>query len=159
MPYSVRTFWTGYLESRSRAASLRWLKRGAATIRLTAKRSIRKNAKPSQPGEAPHTGATQYLRNAMAFDVDETALDAAIGVLGEGEFAGRLEDGGGLDFGEYQNTETGEVFWMDGAPKNSVKWKPSGTRRRVQMERRPFLAPAADKMLPRVVRFWLNSIR
>jgi hypothetical protein len=77
----------GRVKKKVQAANFRSLGHAAATIRLTAKRSIRKRKKPSNPGSPPST-QTGMLRRVLRYEVNRNREEAVIGPVNE--IAGRL---------------------------------------------------------------------
>ena len=75
------------VKKKVQAANFRSLGHAAATIRLTAKRSIRKRKKPSNPGSPPST-QTGMLRRVLRYEVNRDREEAVIGPVNE--IAGRL---------------------------------------------------------------------
>jgi len=63
---------------KARRSRIESIGRGAAVVRLTASRSIRKRKKPSAAGRPPHTKRGQ-LRRGIRFAVDRSAGSAVIG--------------------------------------------------------------------------------
>lgn len=80
-------FESGQIKKKVNQANFRSLGHAAATIRKTAKRSIRKRKKPSSPGSPPHT-QTGMLRRVLRYEVDREREQAVIGPVNE--IAGRL---------------------------------------------------------------------
>jgi phage gpG-like protein len=80
---------------RAKAGAITGLGHAAAAIRLTARRSIRKRATPSQEGQPPHTKAGQ-LRGAIVYAVEKQHARAVIGPSYErmADAAGAHEHGG-----------------------------------------------------------------
>jgi hypothetical protein len=66
------------VRDRVKKAGIESLGHGAAVIRLTARRSIRKRKKPSQPGKPPHT-RKGLLRRAVSYAVEKQYGRAVIG--------------------------------------------------------------------------------
>ena len=76
-------------------AKFRGLFQAAAFIRTTARRSIKKNRRPSPAGGPPHT-QTNRIRDAMRFDVNKAKDLATIGAVASivGPVLGVMERGG-----------------------------------------------------------------
>ena len=68
-------------------ATFRSLGHAGGAIRLTARRSIRRNKKPSHPGSAPHT-QTGMLKRVIRYEVSTDKDSVVIGPVNE--FAGRI---------------------------------------------------------------------
>jgi len=62
----------------AQAGSIKSLGHAGAAIRLTARRSIKRSATESQPGDAPHTRRGQ-LKRAIVFAVEGNKQSAVIG--------------------------------------------------------------------------------
>ncbi len=62
----------------SRDGSIKSLGHGAATIRLIARRSIKRSAEPSAPGKPPHTRKGQ-IKKAILYEVEKAEQRAVIG--------------------------------------------------------------------------------
>ena len=71
-------FSQGPVQKKVQTANFRSLGHAAGTIRLTAKRSIRKRKKPSSPGSPPHT-QTGMLRRVIRYEVNRDREEAVIG--------------------------------------------------------------------------------
>jgi hypothetical protein len=90
-------FDAGKVRSRVKKANIESLGHAGATIRLTARRSIRKRKGPSAPGTPPHTRQGQ-LRRAIVYAVEKREERVVIGpeyaVVGPAgmphEFGGRF---------------------------------------------------------------------
>ncbi len=83
---------------KARKANIESLGHAGATIRLTARRSIRRSPKPSAPGTPPHT-RRGLLRRAIVYAVDKyrqlVVIGPAYGMIGLSatphEFGGRYK--------------------------------------------------------------------
>jgi hypothetical protein len=80
-------FTPGQLKKKVNQATFKSLGQAAGTIRLTAKRSIRKRKKPSNPGSPP-SSPTGMLRRVLRYEVNRDRGEAVIGPVNE--IAGRL---------------------------------------------------------------------
>lgn len=76
------------------------LAHAGAAIRLAARRSIRKSAKPSAVGSAPHTRKGR-LRNAIKFAVEKTLQSVVIGP----DYAVAADSGRAHEFGGHFRRE------------------------------------------------------
>jgi phage gpG-like protein len=66
------------LKKRIRAGAYKTLNHAAASIRLTARRSIRRSRKAAKPGKPPHTRAGQ-LKRSLYYSVDKQKSSVVIG--------------------------------------------------------------------------------
>jgi len=120
-------------------ATRRVLSRFGAFVRRTAKTSIRKRKKISQPGSPPssHTG---LLKKFIYFGYDATRRVVVVGAMkftrrGNGEAPGLLEHGGTTTLTDRRGK------------KNSAKYKA-----------RPFMGPAFEKENPKLPAMWKDSV-
>lgn len=117
------------------AGTRRVFSKFGAFVRRTAKSSIRKRKRASEPGSPP-SGHTGLLKKFIFFGYDPGRRSVVIGPArlsrnGRGEAPALLEHGG-----------TGKVG------KQRAKYKP-----------RPFMGPAFEKELPQLPAMWRNSVR
>ena len=117
----------------------RVLSRFGAFVRRTAKQSIRKRKKPSQPGSPPssHTG---LLKRFIFFGYDRQTDSVVIGPTrltqnNRGEAPSILEYGG----------------------RTTVQGNKKKTR--VRISARPFMGPAFEKEKPNLPSLWKNAIK
>jgi hypothetical protein len=120
-------------------ATRRVLSRFGAFVRRTARSSIRKRKRTSQPGSPPssHTG---LLKKFIFFGYEPARKSVVIGPVrlsqnGRGEAPHLLEYGG-----------TGTV-------------ERKGKRRRAKVRARPFMGPAFEKEEPKLAAMWRDSIK
>jgi len=120
-------------------ATRRVLSRFGAFVRRTAKTSIRKRKKISQPGSPPssHTG---LLKKFIYFGYDATRRAVVVGAMrfsrrGNGEAPGLLEHGGTTTLTDRRGK------------KKSAKYKA-----------RPFMGPAFEKENPKLPAMWKDSV-
>lgn len=177
------------LKKKAAAGSFRSLGHAAGAVRLTAKRSIRKRKKASQPGSPPHTQSGN-LKRSIRYEV--TKDDAVIGPVNE--FGGRiwnLHEHGGMgrpprllkshrfspgEFGPIRvrrrgNRPTQATSFHRARLRTSAqaaratRLLEEENQRRLQPQRsrrypkRPFMGPALELMRPRLPKFWRNSVR
>ena len=117
----------------------RVLSRFGAFVRRTARQSIRKRKKASQPGKPPssHVG---LLKKFIFFGFDVVRRSVVIGPArltqkGRGEAPHLLEYGG------------------------ATKIAHRGKRKRAKVRARPFMGPAFEKEQPKLAAMWRHSIR
>ncbi|MDA9778749.1 hypothetical protein N9D38_09925 [Rubripirellula sp.] len=177
---------TQKLKQKTEQASFRSLGHAGGAIRLTAKRSIRKRKKPSQPGSPPHT-QTGSLKRSIRYEVNKSIPDVVIGPVNE--IAGRiwnLHEHGGVstkrrllkrhrfspgEFGPIRvkqqgyNTKFARIRLTSAAQaaratrlveQENDRRRSDGPRR---YPKRPFMKPALDINRSRLPTFWRNSVR
>jgi hypothetical protein len=120
-------------------ATRRVLSRFGAFVRRTARSSIRKRKRTSQPGSPPssHTG---LLKKFIFFGYEPARKSVVIGPVrlsqnGRGEAPSLLEYGG------------------------AMKIERRGIRKRAKVRPRPFMGPAMDKEEPKLPAMWRDSVR
>jgi len=123
-------------------ATRRVLSRFGAFVRQTAKRSIRKRKKPSQPGKPPssHLG---LLKKFIFFGFDVVRRSVVIGPMrltqkGRGEAPSVLEYGG--------------VVTMRAGRRE-------GKRKKAHIRPRPFMGPAMEKEQQQLPALWRDSVK
>jgi len=121
------------------AGTRRVLSKFGAFVRRTARSSIRKRKKTSQPGSPPssHTG---LLKKFIFFGYEPAKRSVVIGPVrlsqkGRGEAPSLLEYGG------------------------STKVEHRGKRKRAKVRPRPFMGPAFEKEQPKLPAMWRDSVR
>ncbi|MGV3483367.1 MAG: hypothetical protein ACO1RT_02985 [Planctomycetaceae bacterium] len=167
-------------------ATFRSLGHAGGAIRLTAKRSIRRNKQPSRPGTAPHT-PTGMLKRVIRYEVGPAKDSVAIGPINE--IAGKLwnlHEFGGVarkrrllkshrfspgDYGPVRvqaagfNTKFERIRLQTAAQasratrlvaEENERRSGSGPRR---YPARPFMRPALMANRSRLPKFWANSVR
>lgn len=177
------------LKKKAAEGSFRSLRHAAGAVRLTARRSIRRRKKASQPGSPPHTQSGN-LKRSIRYEV--TQDDALIGPVNE--FGGRiwnLHEFGGMgrprrllkphrfkpgEFGPVRVRRRGakptQATSFHRARLRTTAQAARATRlieeenqRRTggpgprRYPRRPFMGPALEMMRPRLPKFWRNSVR
>ena len=117
-------------------ATRKVLGRFGASVRLTAKHSIRKRKAVSDPGKPPSSHAG-HLRKLIFFAFDVGRRSVVIGPLRfrTGEAPPLLEYGG------------------------QVTRKRRGKRRRMKYAARPFMGPAFEKEKPKLPAMWAKSAK
>ena len=132
-------FDTKAVRSKLDATTRRVLSKFGAFVRRTARSSIRKRKRISEPGSPPssHTG---LLKKFIFFGYDTQKRSVVIGPerlsqKGRGEAPHLLEYGG----------------------THAVERK--GKRRRARVRARPFMQPAFDKEEPKLAAMWRDSIK
>ncbi len=127
------------VRSKTDRATRRVLSRFGAFVRQTAKRSIRKRKKASQPGKPPssHIG---LLKKFIFFGYDMIRRSVVIGPVrltqkGRGEAPEALEHGG------------------------IVTMRPRGKRAKVHIRPRPFMGPAMEKEKQQLPALWRDSVK
>ena len=130
------------VRNRVDAATRKVLSRFGAYVRRTARSSIRKRKKPSQPGKPPssHTG---LLKRFIFFGYDLSRKSVVIGPArlserGRGEAPSILEYGGAT------------MVTTRGRKKK---------RKRSRIRARPFMGPAFEKERPQLPAMWRDSVR
>ena len=125
--------------SRVDKATRKVLSRFGAFVRQTARKSIRKRKKTSEPGQPPssHTG---LLKRFIFFGFDPQKSSVVIGPQrlsqkGRGAAPALLEHGG----------------------KTMLKRR--GKRVKAKVRQRPFMGPAFEKEQPQLPALWRNSVK
>ena len=125
--------------SRVDKATRKVLSRFGAFVRQTARKSIRKRTKTSEPGQPPssHTG---LLKRFIFFGFDPQKSSVVIGPQrlsqkGRGAAPALLEHGG----------------------KTTLKRR--GKRVKAKVRQRPFMGPAFEKEQPQLPALWRNSVK
>lgn len=171
------------VQKKVQAANFRSLGHAAGTIRLTAKRSIRKRKKPSSPGSPPHT-QTGMLRRVIRYEVNRDREEAVIGPVNE--IAGRLwnlHEFGGVSTkrrklkrhrfrvgqhgpirvirpGKFAHTKL-----LTGAQANratrliEAENERRGASKPRRYPKRPFMRPALEANQSRLPKFWRDSVK
>jgi hypothetical protein len=182
---SVRTqFDSRKLQRKTEQATFRSLRHAGGAIRLTARRSIRRRKKPSQPGTPPHT-PTGHLKRVFRYEVSTDKTNVRIGPVNE--FAGKiwnLHEFGGkakgrrllkahrFQVGEYGpirikqrgfNTKFARIQLQTPSQANRATRliEEENTRRQNEVRnypKRPFMKPALDANRSRLPKFWANSV-
>ncbi|MGE0606562.1 MAG: hypothetical protein AB7O62_05485 [Pirellulales bacterium] len=119
------------------------LSRFGAFVRTTARSSIRKRKKPAAPSQPPssHTG---LLKRNIFFAYESDRANVVIGPI-------RLNA---------KNTNAPETLEHGGAATVVRKGRRGKrTKRRVHIDARPFMGPAAEKERSKLPTLWANSIR
>ncbi|TWT63193.1 hypothetical protein [Rubinisphaera italica] len=132
----------------------KYLRRAGGTIRLIAKRSIRKRKAISTPGTPPssHEGS---LRKSIFYGLDKMNESAVIGPSA----AWRQADSGGTLRGasllEFGGVTWGPAMWIPGEKKKD-NWIriPAGPR---TYRPRPFMDPALDEAEPRLAKMFADA--
>ena len=130
------------VRSKTDKATRRVLSKFGAFVRQTAKRSIRKRKKASQPGKPPssHIG---LLKKFIFFGFDTVRRSVVIGPMrlsqkGRGEAPSVLEYGG---------------------PVTMRPRRREGKRKRAHIRPRPFMGPAMDKEKDQLPALWRDSVK
>lgn len=112
-----------------------------ASVRITARRSMRKRPGPSAPGTPPHRHGNPLIYNLMAYAFDVVHRSTVIGPT--------LLKGGWSPYGDTTipqvNEYGGIVMRRDGRIYNYPA--------------RPFMQPAFEKGQDRLDKFWADAIR
>lgn len=176
-------FTPNQLKRKVKDATFRSLGQAAGTIRITAKRSIRKRKKPSSPGSPPHT-QTGMLRRVLRYEVNRDREEAVIGPVNE--IAGRLwnlHEFGGVatkrrklkrhrfrvgEFGPIRVQQPGKfartkLLTIAQANRATRLVEEENERRGVNKPRRypkrPFMKPALTANQSRLPKFWRDSVK
>jgi len=127
------------VRDRTDRATRRVLSRFGAFVRRSARSSIRRRKRTSQPGSPPssHTG---LLKRFIFFGYDPRKESVVIGPVrltqkGRGEAPNLLEYGG------------------------TTKVEHRGKRKRAKVRPRPFMGPAFEKEQPKLPAMWKGSIK
>jgi len=135
-------FDTKTVRSKTDKATRRVLSKFGAFVRQTAKRSIRKRKKTSEPGKPPssHTG---LLKKFIYFGFDVVRRSVVIGPVrltrkGRGEAPSVLEYGGTVTLRSRRR---------------------AGKKRRAHIRRRPFMGPAMEKEKQQLPALWRDSVK
>ncbi len=123
-------------------ATRRVLSRFGAFVRQTAKRSIRKRKKTSEPGKPPssHTG---LLKKFIFFGFDVVRRSVVIGPV-------RLTQKG--------RSEAPAVLEYGGVVTMTARRR-EGKKRRAHIRPRPFMGPAMKKEKPQLPGLWRDSVK
>ena len=176
-------FTPGQLKRKVNDATFRSLGQAAGTIRVTAKRSIRKRKKPSNPGSPP-SSPTGMLRRVLRYEVNRDKQEAVVGPVNE--IAGRLwnlhEFGGVVTkrrklkrhrfrVGEYgpirqiNATKFARIKLLTQAQANRAtrliqeENERRGASKPRRYPKRPFMQPALAAHQARLPKFWRDSVR
>ncbi|MBW1649017.1 MAG: hypothetical protein JRJ72_13115 [Deltaproteobacteria bacterium] len=135
-------FDTKTVRSKTDKATRRVLSKFGAFVRQTAKRSMRKRKKTSQPGKPPssHTG---LLKKFIFFGYDVVRRSVVIGPVrltrkGRGEAPSVLEYGGAVTMRSLRR---------------------AGKKRRARIRPRPFMGPAMEKEKDQLPALWRDSAK
>jgi len=135
-------FDTKTVRSKTDKATRRVLSKFGAFVRQTAKRSIRKRKKPSEPGKPPssHIG---LLKKFIYFGFDVVRRSVVIGPVrlsqkGRGEAPSVLEYGGNVTM----------------RPRHR-----EGKKSRARIRPRPFMGPAMEKEKQQLPALWRDSVK
>jgi len=135
-------FDTKAVRAKTNKATRRVLSRFGAFVRQTARRSIRRRKKASQPGRPPssHRG---LLKKFIWFGYDVVRRSVVIGPVrlsqkGRGEAPSALEHGG--------------IVMMQ-SPRRR------GKKTRARIRPRPFMGPAIEKEKPKLPALWRDSVK
>ena len=135
-------FDTKTVRSKTDKATRRVLSKFGAFVRQTAKRSIRKRKKTSEPGKPPssHTG---LLKKFIYFGFDVVRRSVVIGPVrltrkGRGEAPSVLEYGGTVTMRSRRR---------------------AGKKRRAHIRPRPFMGPAMEKEKQQLPALWRDSVK
>lgn len=135
-------FDTKTVRAKTNKATRRVLSRFGAFVRQTARRSIRRRKKASQPGRPPssHTG---LLKKFIWFGYDTVRRSVVIGPVrlsqkGRGEAPSALEHGG--------------IVTMRSRRRG-------GKRTKARIRPRPFMGPAMEREKPNLPALWRDSVK
>jgi len=137
-------------------AERRVLARFGGLVRTIARRSIKRDRKPSEPGRPPHSH-TGLLKDNILFGYDPYEQSVIIGPikLHSGTDAPELlEHGGTVVTKKPRWIPTGKTR-PDGRPQ-TVR-VPAGTA--LKYEARPYMGPAFEAAKPKLDPLWANSVR
>ena len=142
----------GAVTSATDRATRRLLSRFGAYVRTTAKHSIRKRKRISDPGEPPssHTG---LLRRFIFFGYDRERGSVVIGPMRLNQKVGDLPTCGG-QAGAPAALEYGGASTIV-AGRGGRKRK----KRRVRIAARPYMGPAFQHERPKLPAMWRDSVR
>jgi len=123
-------------------ATRRVLSKAGAFVRTTAKHSIRRRKRVSQPGQPPssHMGLLKHL---ILFGYDRRRQTVVVGPLKLNQKIGNAPEA--LEHG-------GASIVAEGLRNRRRK-------RRVRIKARPFMGPAMAKETPKFPKLWANSVR
>jgi len=131
-PVTLRGRWSfrgRKLQKKVEQSNFQNIGHAAATLRMIARRSIRKRKRPAPEGEPPHT-QTKRLKTSILYAVDRRRESAIIG-------------------------PSYHVIGVAGAEHEHGR---RFRGRRPQQDARPFMGPALKKAAPRMPRFWRASL-
>ena len=125
-------------------ATRRVLSKFGAFVRTTARSSIRRRKKASEPGQPPssHSGD---LRRQIYFGYDRVRESVVIGPARLNQKVGNAPEA--LEYG-------GASVVAEGSRRQSRRRK-----RRVMVRARPFMGPAMEREKPKLPAMWRDSIR
>jgi len=173
----------------AQTGSFNSLQHAGAALRLTAKRSIRKNKKPSAPGKPPHTRGRGYgLAKVIAIET-ESEMAIAIGPTpGRGgstvwdlhEFGGttrrkaerrlkrrtpKIGQSAPIDVDRFGKVVRARITTQAQAERAARTIDETNALRAdragetLTYPARPFMAPALEKQKNRIPKHWQNSLR
>ncbi len=130
------------VRTRTDAGTRRVLSRFGAYVRTTARHSIRKRKRISDPGEPPssHTG---LLRRLIFFGYDRDRRSVVIGPMRLNQKVGDAP--AALEYG-------GTSMGVEGRRRRRRK-------RRVRIAARPYMGPAFEHEKPKLPAMWAGSVR
>jgi len=132
------------------AAHRRNLARAGALVRVTARRSIRKRKKTSQPGQPPssHTG---HLRNLIFFGYDQAHRTVVVGPR---------------PYKQRGNRQTGAQVLEYGGRIRARRWQAARRGQRAGWQNqiwnyrpRPYMRPALAKTQDQIAEIWRDSVK
>ena len=131
------TFAAQKVSAKAHKGTVRALKRAGGLVRTTARRSMRKGGKPSQPGQPPKVRRGQ-LKKFLFFVVDERNESTVVGPvrLSDGTGAPRILEYGGIDYREQK-----------------------GRTVAAQYEPRPFMGPALETQTNKLPALWEGALK
>jgi hypothetical protein len=129
------------------AGTRKVLSKFGAFVRTSAKSSIRKRRRASEPGMPPssHTG---LLKKFIFFGYDASKKSVVIGPTLLNGKAGTAPEA--LEYG-------GTAVLM--VRKQGMTRKGQREKKVIQIKKRPYMQPAFDKNLPQLPSLWANSIK
>ena len=143
-------------------------KKQGAFIRTSARSSIKKNKKPSAPGQPPH-GHTGGLRKRIFFDYDRitetVVVGPALAPLRTNKFnlglttPQRLELGGRVIVNQTFTRKDGWRIVTERQAQRARTTRRQVRRLQVTTDQRPFMLPALKKGLTDLARKWKGAVR
>lgn len=133
-------------------ARAKFLNRAGAMVRLTARRSIRKSDKTSEPGEPPKSHGEHLLRDKILYALDTSRDDAMVGpakLNKPGTAPATLEHGG---------EATIDTFTWERDAAGHVTRRSRTGKKRITITARPFMGPALEKVRPQLSKLWADTV-
>lgn len=139
------------------AAERKVLSKQGAFVRRRARASIRKRAKPSQPGQPPRS-VKGFLRQFLYFVFDPQTRSV---VVGPAAFKSRPRTPSLLEFGGTSTRQEVRLRhqWVTARLQGRLPKKLKSRRVPVAYGARPYMGPALDAERPKFADMWKDAVR